>query len=459
MTGHGRLWLIICGVGFASFVAIQFIRPAIPHPTVTADLVAPPHIKQILKTSCYDCHSNETRLAWFDQIVPAYWLVRQDVLSARERLNFSNIGSSPAAVQKAALYEGVNMIKLGAMPLPRFVRLHPEAKVTPEGLVELEAYLAPWTPAPNQAATTSGALPNNVPAFASLAAAQPEFDGFPFGPDFESWKPISTTDRGDNNTFRFVLANEVAAKAAESGRISPWPDGSRFAKIAWQQELGPDGLIHPGQFVQVELMLKDARQYKDTEGWGWGRWRGPDLKPYGTNARFVNECTGCHQPMRGNDYVYTLPITTARVRGVEVVNNSAAALPGNLPYQPLGWSAITMYVDPSTHTMATLYGDDAAMHSVQSSRSGPAGGQQRPKYAADAVLALVTWVQRDDPHWFGARIPSVPRSVEFAQVATARQTNRYRRFAGPELTEDHPTASTAAQRTSLMLGLVPARLP
>ena len=91
MTGRGRLWLIICGEGFASLVAIEFIRPAIPHPTVTTDLVAPPHIKQILKTSCYDCHSNETRLAWFDQIVPAYWLVRQDVLSARERLSGVNM--------------------------------------------------------------------------------------------------------------------------------------------------------------------------------------------------------------------------------------------------------------------------------------------------------------------------------------------------------------------------------
>ena len=54
-------------------------------------------------------------------------------------------------------------------------------------------------------------------------------------------------------------------------------------------------------------MVKNAGDYKDTEGWGWGRWRGLDLKPYGNDARFVNECTGCHQPLRGNDYVYTMP--------------------------------------------------------------------------------------------------------------------------------------------------------
>jgi hypothetical protein len=190
---------------------------------------------------------------------------------------------------------------------------------------------------------------------------QPELNGFPFDPNFESWTPISITDRGDNHTFRFILGNDVAVTAAGAGHISPWPDGTRFAKIAWQQELGSDGLIYPGQFSQVELMVKDAHRYRDTEGWGWGRWRGLDLKPYGANDRFVNECTGCHQPMRGNDYVYTLPISTAKVGGSEIVNNSAATLSASLPYQPLGWRAITMYVDSSARTMATLYGNATAM--------------------------------------------------------------------------------------------------
>src|ERR1700680_5121966 len=75
----GRIWAIICGAGFLALVAIQFIRPAIPHPPATADLAAPPEVKQILKTSCYDCHSNQTTLAWFDKIAPAYWLVASDV--------------------------------------------------------------------------------------------------------------------------------------------------------------------------------------------------------------------------------------------------------------------------------------------------------------------------------------------------------------------------------------------
>ena len=55
-------------------------------------------------------------------------------------------------------------------------------------------------------------------------------------------------------------------------------------------------------------MVKQASQYRTTDGWGWGRWRGLNLKPYGIDSHFVAECTGCHAPVRGDDFVYTLPI-------------------------------------------------------------------------------------------------------------------------------------------------------
>jgi hypothetical protein len=461
--------LMVAGV--IVFAALQFVRPGIPvrpeaaPPDVPLD--APADVRHILEKDCYSCHSDQPRLSWFDHIVPGYWLVRHDILTAREHLNFSTLGSKPAAAQKATLYEAVNMIQLGAMPLPSFLKLHPDAEVTPEELLALKAYLAPWTPASNQpanipansvassAAATAPAAPAPIPAPVSLATIPPEFNGFPFDPSFETWKLISTTDRGDNHTLRFILGNEIAIKAAQSGNLRPWPDGTEFAKIAWQQELSPDGLIRPGKFIQVELMLKNAQRYKETEGWGWGRWRGLDLKPYGTDARFVNECIGCHRPVRGNDYVYTLPVTAAKISGEEVVNNPAAALPASLPYQPLAWNAISMYVDSKTKTTATLYGNDIAMQAVQARGAADIV----PVYPAGAVLALVTWAQRGDPHWFGARIPEAPQSVEFVQVAAVGQTSTYRRFAGTALTEDRPSASAVAERTNLVLGMAPSRLP
>jgi Haem-binding domain/Cytochrome P460 len=457
-------------VGAVLFIVLQFVRPIIPTKPAIAEVQAPPAIKHILEKDCYSCHSDQRRLAWFDEIVPAYWLVRHDILTAREHLNFSTLGSKPAAAQKATLYEAVNMIQLGAMPLPQFLALHPDARVTPEELATLKAYLAPWSAAPSQSGSPTtassksdtagaGSIHEESAAFALLAAVQPEFDGFPFDPDFENWKPISTTDRGDNNTFRFVLGNDIAQNAARSGNVLPWPDGTRFAKIAWQQELGSDGLVYPGKFVQVELMMKDARRYQHNDGWGWGRWRGLDLKPYGADARFVNECTGCHLPVRGDDYVYTLPIAAATIGHEDVLNNNAAALPAALPYQPLAWNAITMYVDPRSRATATLYGNEIAMEAVRAQAvHAQVAAPAATAYLANTVLALVTWAQRDDPHWFGARIPNVPLSVEFVQVS-AGPSNSYRRFAGANLDEDHPPANVTAERTNFILGLKPAKLP
>jgi hypothetical protein len=445
--------LIVAGV--AIFAVLQAVRPTIPARPATAEVQAPPEIRRILEKDCYSCHSDQPQLSWFDQVVPAYWLVRHDILTAREHLNFSTLGSKPVAVQKATLYEAANMIQLGAMPLPSFRKLHPDAMVTANELATLKAYLAPWTYAPIQTNTA----PQDVTAQAETApaplAAQPEFNGLAFDPSFENWKLISTTDRGDNNTFRFILGNDIAIKAAQTGNVSPWPDGTRFAKVAWKQELGPDGLMYPGEFVQVELMLKNAQNYADTEGWNWGRWRGLSLKPYGQDAHFVNECTGCHEPVRGNDYVYTLPITAAQVNHSEVVNNRAAALPASLPYNPLKWNAITMYVDPKNQRTVTLYGNDIAMQAVRARREN----RVSPAYQAGSVLALVTWAQRDDPHWFGGRIADTPESIEFIQVATPGKIDSYRQFALPGLNEIQPTASRAVLRMNFVLGMAPARLP
>ena len=133
--------------GLVTFALLQLVRPGIPAKPATAEVQAPPEVKRILEKDCYSCHSDQRRLSWFDKIVPGYWLVRYDILTAREHLNFSTLGAKPAAAQKAALYEAVNMIQLGAMPLQAFVKLHPEARVAPEDLATLKAYLSPWTPA------------------------------------------------------------------------------------------------------------------------------------------------------------------------------------------------------------------------------------------------------------------------------------------------------------------------
>ena len=96
--------LILAGV--VVLVLLQAVRPAIPVTPDTVEVQAPPHVLHILQKDCYSCHSNQRRLTWFDQIVPDYWLVRHDILTAREHLNFSTLGDKPAAAQKGDALRG-----------------------------------------------------------------------------------------------------------------------------------------------------------------------------------------------------------------------------------------------------------------------------------------------------------------------------------------------------------------
>ena len=305
------LWLAIAL--FAIFLAFQLVSPRLVNPPVTAELQAPPEVKRVLKNSCYNCHSNETQLAWYDRIAPASWLVASDVYTARKHLNFSEIDKLPAAQQKAALYEAVNMIQLGAMPLPSYTLLHPRAHVSPEDLAVLKNYLNPPAPAPAPDESAKITADNQYEQWihtgaVPLTVSQPAPNGIAYIPDYRDWKVLSTTNRFDNKTLRVIFGNDVAMKPIADRHTNPWPDGTIFAKTAWAQQRDANGDIKTGAFIQVEFMIKDAHKYAATEGWGFARWRGTDLKPYGKTADFTNECTGCHDPVRHNDYVYSFPL-------------------------------------------------------------------------------------------------------------------------------------------------------
>jgi Haem-binding domain/Cytochrome P460 len=299
---------VILGV---AFIGMQFVRPELKNPPVTAELQVPPQVKQILKISCYNCHSNETQLPWFDHIAPAYWIVARDVKKARTHVNFSEIGKLPAAQQKATLYEAVNQIQLGAMPLPSYRRVHPESEVTPEQLAILKAYLKPPTPEQATPAADVGAADaqygNWIHGTGVAPQVAPALNGLAFIPEYKNWRAISSTERFDNHTIRAILGNDIAVKAIAARQIKPWPDGATFAKVTWFQQVDDKGFARTGAFQQVELMVKDSKKYASTLGWGFGRWRGTDLKPYGKDAAFANECVGCHTPVRNSDYVYTPP--------------------------------------------------------------------------------------------------------------------------------------------------------
>lgn len=70
-----------CGSGAIALLAAQLIGPRLEDVPVSAEIQAPPEVKSILRHSCYDCHSNETRLEWFDKVAPVSWMVNEDAIA------------------------------------------------------------------------------------------------------------------------------------------------------------------------------------------------------------------------------------------------------------------------------------------------------------------------------------------------------------------------------------------
>jgi hypothetical protein len=100
--------------------------------------------------------------------------------------------------------------------------------------------------------------------------------------------------------------------------------------------------------------------------------------------------------------------------------------------------------------MATLTGNDLAVKY--------AGGDV---YPVGSVLALTTWLERDDPHWFGARIPGSFVGLETVTVergADGKPAAVYRRYAGDPLHEV-TDAATAETRKAVLLGMRYSPMP
>jgi len=146
-------------------------------------------------------------------------------------------------------------------------------------------------------------------ASGAVLAADPAPNGITLPEGYKNWRMIASSQRTDNNTMRVILGNDKAVEAARAGKTNPWPDGAILAKLVWKNKTLDKWAqaIVPGDFVHAEFMVKDAKKYEATGGWGFARWLGKDQKPYGKDANFVQECFGCHQPVKDRDWVFTEP--------------------------------------------------------------------------------------------------------------------------------------------------------
>lgn len=89
----------------------------------------PDEVSKLLKTTCYDCHSNETKYPWYSYVAPVSWLISHDVNEGKEHLNFSE-WESLDKMKKAKNLDGiVDEVSDGGMPMLIYPVMHPEAKL------------------------------------------------------------------------------------------------------------------------------------------------------------------------------------------------------------------------------------------------------------------------------------------------------------------------------------------
>lgn len=74
------------------FIGIQFVPVRRTNRLGAGDPSAPRNVQWILRRTCYDCHSTETRWPVWAYVAPMSWKVVDDVNRARLFLNFSDLG-------------------------------------------------------------------------------------------------------------------------------------------------------------------------------------------------------------------------------------------------------------------------------------------------------------------------------------------------------------------------------
>ena len=92
----------------------------------------PANVAAILKVSCYDCHSNNTRYPWYSELQPGAWFMARHITKGKEELNFDEFNNYSKRRKKAKIKSIISQIEKDQMPLKSYLLLHHDADLTPE---------------------------------------------------------------------------------------------------------------------------------------------------------------------------------------------------------------------------------------------------------------------------------------------------------------------------------------
>jgi hypothetical protein len=122
---------------------------------------------------------------------------------------------------------------------------------------------------------------------------------------YENWLSVAPSHTDSSNVIRLIVGNPVTIKAYRAGvpgNGKPFPEGSRMAKILWEQKkittapfsaAGPDTV--PGKLKELEFIVKDSKRFPDTHGWGYAAFN------YDAAADKLTPVTATDHPPQAND--------------------------------------------------------------------------------------------------------------------------------------------------------------
>ena len=118
-----------------TFLILQFFRPQKNLSTevaindITTKYEIPADVHAVLKTSCYDCHSNNSTYPWYNNIQPVAWYLADHIKEGKKEINFNEFASYKIAKQYRKLEEIINQVEMEEMPLESYTLIHGGAKI------------------------------------------------------------------------------------------------------------------------------------------------------------------------------------------------------------------------------------------------------------------------------------------------------------------------------------------
>ena len=135
-------------IGLIIFLLMQLYQPARDlgyEQDITTNFTkmynVPKNAEAILRTSCYDCHSNNTNYVWYDYVQPMRALVENHIKNAKEDLNFNDWDTYSNRKQERLLNSIKEQIETKQMPLSSYTMMHKNTKLNDEQIKVLTNWL------------------------------------------------------------------------------------------------------------------------------------------------------------------------------------------------------------------------------------------------------------------------------------------------------------------------------